>query len=134
MLADTIKDMMVPTTGYFDFNIFDTDEPDRMSLVDVGGGIGNKLKEILANSPGLKAERCVLQDSESTIAMSKQDNIVPGAALMVHDFWQEQPVKGKSGSSCLVAITEYRQVQKHITSDASCTIIQTPTASRSSPD
>ncbi len=88
--------MMVPTTGYFDFNVFATDEPDRVSLVDVGGGIGNKLKEILAKNPRLEPERCVLQDQEKTIAMSEQEKIVPGARLMVHDFWQKQPVKSES--------------------------------------
>ena len=91
-----IADNGVPTTGFFDFGQYDVDEGDRMSLVDIGGGIGNKTKLILEASPGLKPERCMVQDQPNIIEMATKNRVVPeGVKLMVNNFWDGQPVKGK---------------------------------------
>lgn len=92
-----LADSLVPTTGYFDFEALATDDPERVAFVDVGGGIGNKLNEILKASPKLKPESTVLQDQPSTIEMAKKEKVPPeGVKMMEHDFWKEQPIKGKS--------------------------------------
>lgn len=92
-----LADSLVPTTGYYDFDALAVaDGEDRVALVDVGGGIGNKLNEILRASPNLKPESTVLQDQPSTIEIAKKESPAPkGVKMMQHDFWKEQPVKGK---------------------------------------
>ena len=91
-----IADNGVPTTGFFDFGQYDVDKGDRMSLVDIGGGIGNKTKLILEASPSLKPERCMVQDQPNIIEMATKNRVVPeGVKLVVNNFWDGQPVKGK---------------------------------------
>ena len=67
-------------------------------IVDVGGGLGQLLKDILTQVPGVSATQCVLQDREEIIAeaeMKKNDDpVVKGIVMMKHDFHDEQPVKG----------------------------------------
>ena len=92
-----LADSLVPTTGYFDFEALAVgDGEDRVALVDVGGGIGNKLSEILKASPKLRPESTMLQDQPSTIEIAKKESPAPkGVRMMEHDFWKEQPVHGK---------------------------------------
>ena len=91
-----IADNGVPTTGFFDFERFHVEEGERMSLVDMGGGIGNKMKLILEASPGLKPERCVVQDQPNIIELATKNRVVPeGVKLMVNNFWEGQPVKSE---------------------------------------
>jgi O-methyltransferase domain len=91
-----LADSMVPTIGCFDFEALAVaDGEDRLALVDVGEGIGNKLNEILRASPKLRPETTMLQDQPRTIEMAKKESPAPKTIqMMEHDFWKE-PVKGK---------------------------------------
>lgn len=101
-----IADMAVPTTGYFDFDRFQTaEDEDRLELVDMGGGIGNKMKLILEASTKLNPKKCMVQDQPNVIEMAKKQRVVPeGVQLVVNDFWKGQPVKGKSYVSLLASM------------------------------
>lgn len=60
-------------------------------FVDVGGGYGQKaiaLKEAFADLPG----RIIVQDLPMTIQRAPK---VDGIEFMSHDFFTEQPIKGK---------------------------------------
>ncbi|EHA19292.1 hypothetical protein ASPNIDRAFT_178484, partial [Aspergillus niger ATCC 1015] len=71
-----------------------------MAIVDVGGGKGQALKEILGAYPGIRSEQCVLFDVDDVIREAvaeaeRDDNEtwrtvrkIPGS------FFSEQPVKG----------------------------------------
>jgi len=64
----------------------------RALLVDVGGGIGHQSKQLRAWLPEEKKVRIVLQDLPRVLSMAGE---IPGVEVMNHDFWNEQPVKGK---------------------------------------
>ncbi|RVX74920.1 hypothetical protein B0A52_01197 [Exophiala mesophila] len=97
----TTGDAMVPVVGYYDFNqLALTDEevqqtPDRVSLVDIGGGVGNVVKRILDASPSLNPKNIVLEDLAPILEMSEKENVAPeGVRKVVHDFWTPQPIQG----------------------------------------
>jgi O-methyltransferase domain len=70
-------------------------EKGTVELVDVGGGHGACLKQILIAYPDLDAKKCVLQDRPDVIEMAKASGAMPeGLVLMAHDFRTEQPIKG----------------------------------------
>ena len=50
----------VPIVVYYDFSKVKTDKKDRVELVDVGGGQGQSLKEILEAYPALSPNKAVL--------------------------------------------------------------------------
>jgi hypothetical protein len=63
--------------------------------VDVGGGHGACLRQILEKHPELDARSCVLQDRPDVVEMARAGGRLPeGVVLMEHDFRTEQPVKG----------------------------------------
>jgi len=66
-------------------------------LVDVGGGHGQLLKSILAESPRIPATRCVLQERDEVIDEAKRldDPKLAGISYIAHDFHKEQPTKGR---------------------------------------
>lgn len=99
----------MPITGMYDFSWIakyaaaaaagDGDKTgDRTLLVDVGGGMGQALKAILAENPDIPAERCALQDRPETIEEVEKE--ADGALAKVQKFGAsfhgEEPVKGKS--------------------------------------
>ncbi|KAK0668358.1 O-methyltransferase-domain-containing protein [Cercophora samala] len=67
-----------------------------VKVVDVGGGMGHLVKELLENIEGLKAEECVLQDRPDVIeAVEKtSDPGLKGVRAMSYDFHERQPVRG----------------------------------------
>lgn len=71
-------------------------------VVDVGGGLGQLLKDVLADVPGVGPGRCVLQDRREVIdqAVEKADPALAGAVMMEHDFHAEQPIKGELFFAC----------------------------------
>lgn len=91
-------DMAVPVIGHFDFNLLkkkEDDAEDMVELVDVGGGHGVCLTQILTAYPGLSAKNCILQERPDVIAMAKAGGkISKDLVLMEHDFGTDQPVKG----------------------------------------
>ena len=71
------------------FNI--PSQPDPVMWVDVGGGYGQKtvaLKRACPNLPG----RFIVQDLPGTIENAPKNE---GIETMGHDFFTEQPIKGK---------------------------------------
>jgi hypothetical protein len=72
-------------------------------VVDVGGGLGHLLVDLLRDVDGLRPEQCVLQGRGEVIerAMKERgDGVLKGVWMMGCDFLEEQPVKGEL---CLIA-------------------------------
>jgi demethylsterigmatocystin 6-O-methyltransferase len=69
-------------------------DPEAVTLVDVGGGAGQaiqSLKQAYPNLPG----RFILQDLPKTIQMLELTKVKEGGfETMVHHFFQPQPIKG----------------------------------------
>ena len=66
---------------------------DAVLLVDVGGGVGNVLKDFVKES-ARKTGRLILQDQQAALgdadALKEQ-----GIEVMAHDFFSTQPIKGE---------------------------------------
>lgn len=65
-------------------------------VVDVGGGLGHFLANLLAQIPELKPEQCILQDRPEVIAQVAKnieagDERLKGVKTMAHDFFNRQP-------------------------------------------
>ncbi|OQU97333.1 hypothetical protein CLAIMM_03279 [Cladophialophora immunda] len=87
----------VPIIGFYDFSaLYNPDhDGDRATLVDVGGGQGQSIIQILKAFPTLRPDRMVLQDLPEPIAQGRDSKLLPeGVTAMVHDFWTAQPVTG----------------------------------------
>ncbi|KAH8778545.1 O-methyltransferase-domain-containing protein [Diaporthe sp. PMI_573] len=90
----------MPITGMYDFSWIGkyaaADKGDRTLLVDVGGGMGQALKAILAENPDIPAERCALQDRPETIEEVEKEADVALAKVQKFgaSFHGEEPVKG----------------------------------------
>ena len=90
------QEAAVPIVGYYDFSKLKTNEKDRLEIVDVGGGQGQSLKLILDAHPDLSPSKMVLQDKPEIIKMAKESHVLPDSVVkMEHDFYTEQPVKGR---------------------------------------
>ena len=73
---------------------------DTPVFVDVGGGIGSQcaiLKAKLPNLPG----RVILQDLPVVLQHALPTE---GVEITAHNFWTEQPVKGRTTSECESAV------------------------------
>ncbi|KAK3390367.1 S-adenosyl-L-methionine-dependent methyltransferase [Podospora didyma] len=62
------------------------------ALVDVGGGFGHQVGALAGVFPALQG-KLVLQDLPQTVAMLPPGGL-PGVDVQVHNFFEEQPVKG----------------------------------------
>jgi len=60
-------------------------------FVDIGGGVGHQCAALLAKFPFIKRD-VVLQDLDPVIAHALP---ITGVTAMGHDFWADQPIKGK---------------------------------------
>jgi len=86
----------VPIVGFYDFSQLNTSNT-RPILVDVGGGAGQSIIQILRTHSELPPEKFILQDLAGPIAFAKaSDMLLQAVVKMEHDFWTEQPVKGLS--------------------------------------
>ncbi|KAK3361779.1 O-methyltransferase-domain-containing protein [Lasiosphaeria ovina] len=65
-------------------------------VVDVGGGLGQLLRDVVTAVPAIHPDQCVLQDRKEVIeeALAGGDAFIRGVKLMDHDFHTQQPVKG----------------------------------------
>jgi demethylsterigmatocystin 6-O-methyltransferase len=61
-------------------------------FVDVGGGMGHQSRGLRAWLPAGSKERIVLQDLAPVVSRAGE---IEGVEIMPHNFWNEQPVKGK---------------------------------------
>ena len=83
-----------PVVGFYDFGQLKT-STERVELVDVGGGQGQAIAQILQAHTELSPEKMVLQDQPSVIALARTSDLLPKSVVkMEHDFWTPQPVKG----------------------------------------
>lgn len=64
-------------------------------VVDVGGGLGQLVREVVREVEGLGAGQCVLQDRREVIEEARGGEGLEGVVMMAHDFHEEQPVKGE---------------------------------------
>lgn len=84
----------IPVVGHFNFGLLqDSEENERILLVDVGGGHGECLSEVLDYYPDLESKKCVLQERPDVIEMARNRGSLKSVVLMAHDFLAEQPVK-----------------------------------------
>ena len=101
-LALSTMDKKFPPTGFFDFASLLTADDDRDILVEVGGGIGRTLSAIINSSPELQKvpQRFVLQELEAPVKQAQKSGMLPqGTRVMVHNMFEEQPVKGLHSGS-----------------------------------
>ena len=128
-----MEEASAPIVGYYDFSKLATNEEGRVALVDVGGGQGHSLKQIMDAHPELSPSRVVLQDLPDTIAIAKESGFLPTETVkMVHDFYTEQPVKGWSShfSTPKITYSHNQQVHADIICVGSYTTTATPMISR----
>lgn len=94
-LFGSIAAKLRPFTGVYDFGRLATiDDSERIVLVDVGGGQGHAITQILEVHPNIKPEQCVLQDRKEVIASAREESGLPsGVKCMVHDYYTPQPIK-----------------------------------------
>lgn len=127
-----------PVPGPYDFSwIADhpIEDKSRPLLVDVGGSDGEVLLSILRNTPGLSAERCVLQDLPHVlddVAMTRQEEEIKALKKVPIDFFREGPVKGELSrilTDVKPRLTHSLQEPLSTISAAPCTITPTPTRS-----
>lgn len=72
-------------------------------VIDVGGGLGHFLANLLAKIPEVKPEQCILQDRPEVIAqVSKNieggDEKLKGVKTMAHDFFNRQPDEARGAA------------------------------------
>ncbi|MCJ1395327.1 hypothetical protein MMC18_008211 [Xylographa bjoerkii] len=117
-----------PLDAFYNFGQLATTET-RAVLVDVGGGTGKMIKQIMQAHPELARtpEKLVLEDMEETIQRARKAGVVPeGVRMIAHDFFTEQPVKG--------AKAYYLRRVLHNWSDTKCIAILKPLAEAMSAD
>ncbi len=100
MLAMAAIDEHLPALGAYDLGWVvreGTRRPDQTLMVDVGGGSGQTLKNILKATEGLDPKRCVLEDLPEVVAAveARGDEELEGVRLVGMDFFKEQPMKGE---------------------------------------
>lgn len=92
----------IPVTGVYDFSwvskYAESNTGARPLIVDVAGGKGQALKDILEETPSIPANRCVLQDQPHVIAEAvkeHKDSAVLGPIQKVGgSIFAEQAIKG----------------------------------------
>ncbi|KAK7918364.1 Demethylsterigmatocystin 6-O-methyltransferase [Apiospora marii] len=95
-LASNVQHLR-PYTGFYDFAklVSSEDDRDRPVFVDVGGGNGHVIKEVLQAVPQIRPEQCVLEDRAETLALAQTTGLLPaGVRLLEHDYLTRQPVTG----------------------------------------
>ncbi len=107
-LSMATLDEVLPVTGMYDYSwIADYakhGDPSRTLIVDVGSGKGQALKRIMASCPEIPASRLVMQDRPIVMeeAENTKDEMLMEAKKMSHDFFKEQPVKGRHSISWIL--------------------------------
>ena len=82
-------------------------EKDAVILVDIGGGLGHDLAEFRTKHIDTDSDirgRLILQDKPDVIAQVAPETS-RGLEVSVHDFFTEQPIRGKSSSSFFMSFS-----------------------------
>jgi hypothetical protein len=122
-------DIAILVVGHFDFSLLKSSSPEdtAVELVDVGGGTGAPLKQILDKHPELDPKKVVLQDRPEMIEMAKAGGLLPeGVVLAGHDFTTKQPVKGSKAYFMRMVMHDY--------ADPVCVVILSQLAKAMGPD
>lgn len=86
-------DHLRPYTGFFDYAKLVSTDSQRPVFVDVGGGNGHVIKQLLEAFPHIRPEQCVLQDRAETIELARTTGLLPaGVQLVEHDYRTRQPI------------------------------------------
>ncbi len=68
---------------------------EKVTVVDVGGGLGHVSEALLAHGPQV---RCIVQDSPGVVAQAQEKKLSPELqgriSFQGHDMFDPQPVKG----------------------------------------
>lgn len=94
----------IPVTGVYDFSwiskYVESNPEGRHLIVDVAGGKGQALEDILEENPSIPAASCVLQDQPHVIAEAieehKDSDLLGPVKKMGHSIFEDQPTKGTS--------------------------------------
>lgn len=82
-----------PYTGFFDYGKIVCKDSQEPVFVDVGGGNGHVIKELLQAFPHIRPEQCVLEDREETLELARTTGLLPaGVQLLEHDYLTRQPI------------------------------------------
>ncbi|KAE8391672.1 S-adenosyl-L-methionine-dependent methyltransferase [Aspergillus alliaceus] len=82
-----------PYTGFFDYAKLVSEDRERPVFVDVGGGNGHVIKEVLQAFPQIRPEQCVLEDRAETLELARTTGLLPaGVQLLEHDYLTRQPI------------------------------------------
>lgn len=102
-------DVAIPVVGHFDFNLLKIPPgQEGYELVDVGGGHGKTLSQILNAYPELDPAKCVLQDLPDVIALAQSSAVLPPQAhLLAHDFHSTQPIKNANAYFLRMIMHDY---------------------------
>lgn len=100
MAAMTAIVTRMPMTGSYDFSwVVAKGEasPDRVLVVDVGGGNGHALQAIGEVTPGLKLDKCAVEDLGPVVdeARATAKGELAKAKYVPVDFHSGQPIQGK---------------------------------------
>jgi hypothetical protein len=82
-----------PIGGIYPFSEFEKFPKDdgRVAVVDIGGGLGQALVQMISEAPSIKG-RVVLQDKQPVLDQIPDEKI-EGIEKMTMDYWDGQPVK-----------------------------------------
>lgn len=98
-LASNVQHLR-PYTGFYDFAKLipspgEGEDADRPVFVDVGGGNGHVIKEVLQAVPQIRPEQFILEDRAETLELARTTGLLPaGVRLLEHDYLTRQPVAG----------------------------------------
>lgn len=83
------------STGPYDFGRLAHGGGDRPVLVDVGGGHGQTLVEILKRHPTIPSNKVILQDLPKVVETARGNKLLPGdVQILDYNYNDLQPVKG----------------------------------------
>lgn len=96
-----VGDYSLPPSQYYDFGAL-MDESDRPVLVDIGGGQGQTLVDVLSKCPHIPPDRVVLQDLPAVVATAKRSSLLPAdTPIMDYNYNTLQPVQGEWIITCI---------------------------------
>lgn len=99
-LCMKVKGENSPKGAYYPYEtLVDAEDPERTVLVDVGGGLGQTLLEVLKQCPDIQPAQLVLQDQPQVIAAAEASGSLPSQMqVSAYDYNDPQPVIGKSSN------------------------------------
>lgn len=92
-------DNSTPPSDYYNFGAL-VDTSNRPVLVDVGGGQGQTLADILNKNPSIRSDKVVLQDLPVVVASVRNQGLLPiDTPVVEYDYNTPQPIQGEYSGS-----------------------------------